>query len=32
MRKALCIGINYYKMGELYECVNDATAVADSLR
>ena len=32
MRKALCIGINYYKTGELYGCVNDATAVADSLR
>lgn len=32
MRKALCVGINYYKLGDLYGCVNDASAVADSLK
>lgn len=32
MRKALCVGINYYSIGELYGCVNDAKAVANTLK
>lgn len=32
MRRALCVGIDYYKFGELHGCVSDANRLAEMLR